>query len=328
MKENELIERYTYAVTKHLPRKTSVDVAEELRSIVADMLEERCGENEPSELEVKAVLTELGTPSELADKYSPDGEKCLIGGIYYNQYKLVLKIVLISVAFGMAIAGTVASIMGQEVWYVAFGEWIGVIINSLAGAFTFVTLLFAFFYQKGVNISIQADSLDDLPPVPVHKATIPMHDPIVSIVFSIIFAVVFLGAPQVFCLVIADGNKIIPALNAEAIRSAWYLIIALTALSIIKDSVMLIDRRYTRRLMLVTVIADILSVGISFWWLMNDKFLNPKMIESLPELFTGDIEFIVRIVSNAQYILLGIIVLSLLAEMLTTIVKSVKYAEK
>lgn len=327
MKNNELVDRYIYAVTMRLPNKTSGDVAKELRSIISDMLDERCGEAAPTEQDIKAVLTELGTPSELADKYDADCKKSLIGGIYFTQYKLVIKIVLISVAFGMTIAGTVASIMAQETWYVAFAEWLGVIINSLAGAFTFVTLLFAFFYHKGVKISVQADSLDDLPPVPKHNATIPRHDPIVSIVFSVIFAVIFLAAPQIFCVVVADNGTFIPILNADVMRGVWYLIICLTALSIIKDSVKLIDRSYTRRLMVVTVVADLMSVGLSFWWLMNDKLLNPKLIESLSKIFTDESAVLVRIVSNLQYILLGIIVFSLLVDIVSTVVKTLKYKE-
>lgn len=327
MKYNDLVERYIYAVTMRLPGKTGGDVAKELRSIISDMLDERCGDAEPTEAEVRAVLTELGTPSELADKYNPDSKGCLIGGIYFRQYKLVLKIVLISVTFGMTIAGTIASIMAQESWHVAFAEWLGVIINSLAGAFTFVTLLFAFFYHKGVKISVQTDSLDDLPPVPKRKATIPMHDPIVSIVFSIIFAVIFLAAPQIFCVIVVNNGTFISVLNADVIRGVWYLIASLTALSIIKDSVKLIDGRYTRRLMLVTVLTNLLSVGLSFWWLMNDKLLNPKLIDSLSEEFTGDSAILVNIVSNLQYILLGIIVFSLITDIVSTVVKTIKYAE-
>ena len=81
--DSELIRRYIYAVTKRLPRKSREDVAKELNTLIADMLEERCGQVLPTEKDVRVVLTELGTPAELYDQYSGEGKKCLIGPPYY-----------------------------------------------------------------------------------------------------------------------------------------------------------------------------------------------------------------------------------------------------
>ncbi len=327
MKDNEMIERYVYAVTNRLSPKTRGDVAQELRSIISDMLDERCGDAVPSDVDVKFVLTELGTPSELADKYDPDSGKCLIGGEYYKQYKFVLKIVLVSVAFGMAIAGAISAVMAQSVWYVAFAEWFWAIFNALVQAFAFVTLLFAFFYHKRVKIEIKHESLDDLPPVPKEKAIIKKSESIVGIVFNVLFAVIFLAAPQIFCVYYSDGGPAVPVFNGEAMRSAWYLIILLAALGIVSECVKLIDARYSRRVMIVTIITDLFSVGIAFWWLMNDKLLNPEMIDSLSKVFTGSSTFILKIVSNSQYYFLGLMVFFLIIDILTTVIKTLKYGE-
>ena len=72
--DSELIRRYVYAVTKRLPRKSREDVAKELNTLIADMLEERCGQVLPTEKDVRVVLTELGTPAELYDQYSGEGK--------------------------------------------------------------------------------------------------------------------------------------------------------------------------------------------------------------------------------------------------------------
>ncbi|MFP3155983.1 hypothetical protein LQZ18_16485 [Lachnospiraceae bacterium ZAX-1] len=42
----------------------------ELHGLIADALEVRCGDFEPTDADMKAVLTELGTPEQLAAKYS------------------------------------------------------------------------------------------------------------------------------------------------------------------------------------------------------------------------------------------------------------------
>ena len=101
---NDLIERYIYAVTKRLPGKTREDVARELRTLIEDMLKERCGEVTPSDKDIRVVLTELGTPNELYEQYAGDGKRCLIGPPYYTTYVFVMKIVLICVAFGMTLS--------------------------------------------------------------------------------------------------------------------------------------------------------------------------------------------------------------------------------
>jgi len=78
MKYQELIERYIYAATRFMKKEEKEDVSKELNSIIADMLEERCGDKEPDEEIVKEVLSELGDARELYEKYSVDGKDCLI----------------------------------------------------------------------------------------------------------------------------------------------------------------------------------------------------------------------------------------------------------
>ncbi len=92
--QNKYIKRYIYAVTYHLPAKIREDVEKELDGLIFDMLERRCGDNEPSEADVKAVLSELGTPEQLASKYNGDDSLSLISGMYFLVYKRVLSIVI------------------------------------------------------------------------------------------------------------------------------------------------------------------------------------------------------------------------------------------
>ena len=91
MKTNNLIERYIYAISRQLPAKSREDTAKELSTLIADMLAERGAEQEPSEEDVRAVLTELGRPDELAQKYLPQQHNCLIGQPHFRSYQLVLR---------------------------------------------------------------------------------------------------------------------------------------------------------------------------------------------------------------------------------------------
>src|SRR5659263_187062 len=105
MSRMELIERYIYAVTRHLPEKQREDIAKELRGLIEDMLSQRA-EAHASDTDIEAVLIELGEPSALASKYSGK-PRYLIGPEIFETYIMVLKIVLIAIAFGMLVALTV-----------------------------------------------------------------------------------------------------------------------------------------------------------------------------------------------------------------------------
>ena len=109
--ENDLIARYLYAVTKRMPRKKREDVTRELQSLIEDMLAERCGPVTPTEKDIRVVLTELGTPQELYEKYDEGGKKCLIGPPYYGTYCFVLKIILSCSAFGLTLAAIILQIL-------------------------------------------------------------------------------------------------------------------------------------------------------------------------------------------------------------------------
>ena len=149
--DNDLIERYLYAITRRLPAKQRADVAEELRTLISDMLDERCRGLPPTAKDVRVVLTELGTPGEMVRKYTADEDACLIGQPYYAQYLYVLKIVLACVAGGMIVAGVLTLATGAEgsVLGNVLGG-IGSLVVALVFAFAIVTLLFAFFSHRGV----------------------------------------------------------------------------------------------------------------------------------------------------------------------------------
>ena len=130
--KNDLIERYIYAVTKQLPKKNREDVSMELRGLIDDMLSERCA-GEPTEQDVRDVLTELGTPLELYAKYDEDADKCLIGQPYYSSYKLAMKAILAAIIGGLCAYPVAIFFMGQSAANIAYYAYIIPFLISTAG---------------------------------------------------------------------------------------------------------------------------------------------------------------------------------------------------
>lgn len=326
MNYKDLIARYIYAVTKNLPKKSRREVAENLELAISELLEGRCGEAEPVYEDVRAVLTELGTPSALADQYAPDRRNCLIGGACYTQYRLVLKIVLFSIALGLSVAGAVSAAVGGPPWYEGFASWLATLIQTLVSGFAWVTLIFALLYHKGVKMEEKPERLEDLPPVPSEKLSISRGESAFGIAASMVFTLIFLLTPQVIFVYLADGG-FIPVFDAGELQKNWYLVAGLAFLGIIKESIRLINGRYTRRVMAGTLVTNLLSAGLGFLWLGNERLINPVLTESLRRAIPHEGRFLVGLVSNAHRVFLGILIFFLVVDGALTVYKTLKYEE-
>lgn len=321
--ENDLIERYLYAVTNGMSPKIREDVAKELRGLIDDMLSERCGDQPPTEKDIRVVLTELGSPQELQEKYDGDGKNCLIGQPYYRTYKLVLKIVLVCAAFGITLANVLLQLMEPQVWYAAAAGWLAMLLQTVLGAFALVTLLFAFFYRKGIRIS-EPFNFDNLPPVPKKKQTISKWECIFGIGFSVLFTVVFLAAPQIICVSNGHAGELIPLFRPEAMQSSWFIIVLFALCDISREAVKLMDGRYTRRVLVVTVADNLLSVILAVWWLTGFELINPAFTESMATLFSEGPRFIEGLFRNFHHFFLGVMIFALLLDTVDTAVRTLR----
>ena len=121
----ELCERYIHEVIRQLPRKQREDVAQELRSALADGLErELAGGADRGEAEL-ALLREWSPPQEQAQSYR-SGPDHLIGPRYLPAFLRAVKIGLIIAAALAAIGPVMVLIEGPQDWrhiFVAFNDW-------------------------------------------------------------------------------------------------------------------------------------------------------------------------------------------------------------
>ncbi|MGL4606326.1 MAG: hypothetical protein ACRCU3_02585 [Eubacteriaceae bacterium] len=326
---NDLIERYIYAVTKDLPRKSKEDIRIELGTLIADMLEERCDGLVPTERDVRVVLAELGKPSDLAEKYNPDEVKCLIGPPYFMKYKFVLKIVLVAVAGGMTLIGLLDIFFGRpQIWYMAIYGWFGTIISSLFSAFAIVTAIFGFMQWRGVSIDGFDDGMAELPPVPMESEKISLWEPIVGIGFGVIFTIMFLFVPEIVGGTFVDKGIIIPFFNVDLIRSAWPSIIGLGLCGIIKESYKIYIGQYTMRLGIVALVTNTITIIIAFFLFLNPEIINPEFLLEISGVLTSEDGFVMGLFENINYIFLGVISFAATLDTITTLYKGFKYSNQ
>ena len=306
----DLLERYLYAVTRGLPKRQREDVAQELRGLVEDMLQDRCGKIAPTEKDLRVVLTELGTPQELYEKYSGEAGKCLIGQPYYSTYKLVLSIVLICAGVGITIANGILLALETQNAAQAVLSWLAMLWDTLLGAFAFVTLLFAFFSWRKIPLGNALD-FDNLPPVPRKRERISRWECAAGIGFCVVFLVVFLGVPQIFCAVLPETGEIIPIFDADTLRQGWLWIVLFAACGISREMIKLIEGRYNRRVLGVTVGTNLLSGILAILWLMKSNLISREFLSRLNQLFGQEEEIVVTLFSNFQMFFLGVMLFAL-----------------
>ncbi len=147
MNSKALIESYVHEVGQHLPRKMRADIEMELRSLLADGLEER----EDDETAVKAFLQELGSPAEFAAQYLP--KQVLIGSQLFPIFKIVATVVfgVITAVNVIALSYTLLKNGVPEGFFGWWGEQMANYVRSLVYNLGLVTLIFAVLERVGVS---------------------------------------------------------------------------------------------------------------------------------------------------------------------------------
>ncbi|MEG1620963.1 MAG: hypothetical protein RR322_03535 [Oscillospiraceae bacterium] len=320
--KNNLIERYIYAVTKRLSNSVKEDVAMELSSLIEDMLNERCGEVIPSEKDIYIVLTELGKPEELYEKYNSNSKNCLIGEPYYTTYKFILKIVLICVAFGMTLSSIIVMFMSADIiWYESVLSWVSMIFSGLISGFAFVTFIFAVFYQKNIDIKSNFD-LNDLPDIPIKKKILSKKESTFSIIFIVLFFVIFNIAPQIFGAILKNPTRIIPIFNTEFIRNTWYLLFAFAGAGIIRECIKLLEGEYNKKVMITTIMTNVIASISAIIWLASDRIMNTEFVSEISNIFSYETKLITNIFANFNLFFLTVILFALILDTVETIIKS------
>lgn len=325
----DMINRYIYQVTKHLNPVTKKDIENELRTLIYDMLEAKTQGNTPTKEDILAVLKELGNPSILAKEYR-DSRGYLISPELFPAYLLVLKIVIGATLFGMCIATILDLITSyQNLWYSYIGTWISDMLGSTGMAFAFVTLLFAIFERKGMDLKdlLPEWEVEELPPVPVKEAIIPIGEPIAGIIFTILGMVLFTSTPQLIGVYYFDHGLInIPVFNLNTISVVLPLLLITMGLSLLKNIWELIDRRYSIPYAIFIFITNTISTILTIIIFTRFEIWNTNFATQINSGF--HLNFNTTAISAWDMItrnFVAFLVVIYILETITIIVRAIKY---
>jgi hypothetical protein len=278
----KIIDRYVFAVTRNLPQKQREDIEKELRTLIEDMMNEH-DNLESDEKKAEKVLLELGNPNILAEKYS-DHKRYLIGPQNFDNYILVVKIVLGSILLAVSIGYVLQLIFsaGEINIVKIITNYLGILMDGALQGLAWVTGIFAILEYRGVktdkeNLEGGTWRISDLPEIPENKAVISKSESVVSIIFSTIFIIIVYFAPQYFGIYIADKNSgytVIPFFNIEVLSGYKILIFAVFLTILIKEVLKVIAGRWTLKLSLSIAALNIVGLLIMIIIFLSSGIFN------------------------------------------------------
>jgi ABC-type dipeptide/oligopeptide/nickel transport system permease subunit len=143
---SDLIERYIYQVVRYLPPKERTEIEAELRSLIADQLDDRY-EDAPSQADIAKVLAELGDPRKMAASYQH--EQYLVGPDLYPYLMMALRYVWLiapSIVIFVKVFGALVALPQVS--------WMNLIVDTVLSAvqttfmFSAVVILFFAIMQR------------------------------------------------------------------------------------------------------------------------------------------------------------------------------------
>lgn len=328
----ELIERYIYAVTKSFPKKQKIEIEEELKANIEDMVEQNNG-NESHEDKVKKVLLELGDPEILADNYR-GSKKFLIGPVYYDIYLMVLKIVIAAVVGGISIALFIKSFFTANIDIANIGmEYLTSIFSGAMQAFAWTTIIFIIIernYVKGKEELEDKESWDlsKLPLLPNKKTMIPVSEPIVAIVFTTIFFSVFLGilytSPEAIAVYFERAGEMvrIPIFNTVVLQSYRALFIGIFFLSIIKEVISLYYRKWNMKNSIISILIITITAILGVIIITDSSLWNPDFGTEVLKNIETDFDF-VSLWDSLRNWFVAIFILVNIGEILSVVYKGI-----
>jgi len=281
-----LTDKYVYAVTKQLPESQRADIEAEIRGLIGDMIDQRGGYSEETELQ---VLKELGHPKALADKYL-DKPHYLIGpelyGIYVSLLKVVIPIAIVAAVIGSAIDCFTAEKGIVDIITTIFAG----ILNAAATSFGWATIVFAVFERKNSSDFVKELKKDwdprDLPNVEKPRKKIGRVGTLIGIGFLLAAVITFNKYYHLFGIYYSEGGSIryVPVIDSGLFRSYLPYINGVFAVQFLLAAAKLVYDKWTYPIAAINLAVNICAMIVTLAILGNPALIDINALSKIPGL--------------------------------------------
>ena len=168
---------------------------------------------------------------------------------------------------------------------------------------------------------------DDSHPATKKKIKFSFFEPIAGIIFAVVAAIIFYFYPQIITIVFI-GGRLIPTFDAEVIQSLWIPILVWVILRVGVEVAFLIERRYTQRLAITSLIGNVLTAIATFIIFFSDKIVYWEYVDFVHTYFADVAVWFGDILARPNIIILVVIILVLVLESINAIRKGRKSKAK
>lgn len=297
MSTNTLTERYVHEVVRRIPADQRTDVADELRTTIADTIEAR--ESADEQEAEREVIAEMGDPIRLAARYA-DRPLALIGPELYPAY-VRLMVMLLSIVLPVVTAVIVViDILENHTFGSAVGAGIGAVLTVGGQMIAWVTVTFALIERSRSRDDVAKTTgtwtPDDLPELRQQsdKGT-------ASVCASLVWNALLIGLivwQHIAKPFQTDGGDRLAVL-APALWSGWiWVIIAGLAGHLALELVRLWVRRWTIPMAIGYAVAEAAFALPLAWILYKREFFNPDFLASFnPDWMIPDAFYTVTVIT-------------------------------
>lgn len=297
----EIIEKYIYAVIKHLDVKKRDSVKKELNNSIHDSLNKRTAGRKAQEADVYAVLEEIGKPSDVAEKYMNSRKTSLIRGVYFRNYKRVLLFVLPLVAIICAICTYTLSIVNKDDWLKCVTSCSKSVIFGIVFYFCVITLIFVVL-QKW-NIKFDGENVRLLPSVPDEANKHSNFKSYLTILFMFVMGLITYINPSMLFYATENGKKV-GIFDEGVFHQLDYLIIVILVIVLIRECSVIVSKRMSVKLYIWLLLLDIIEIGLFFALFLRSGIINSQFSRIFENMFS-DKEIIVNLFLNVNYWIVG-----------------------
>ena len=308
-----IIDKYIYAVVKHLDNKKRESVKKELNGLIWDMLEKRANGREIQEEDVYAVLEQIGKPADLAEKYMGEGKTSLLEGIYFRYYKRVLLLVLPLVAIVTAATSYMSNILDHGDWSKSVRASAESVVYGIFFFSFVITVIFVILQRS--NIKFRGEDIRDLPDVPTETKKSISIKSIISIVVMFTLGLITFFQPSLLFYAVKDGEKI-SVLNETVFMRLRFVIIAMLVVLLIRECSVIVSKFMSVKLYIWLTFLDIINLVLFFALFLRKEVINPKFIDVFETMFS-DKKIIIDFFSYTNYWIAGVFFLLVLFDNLS-----------
>lgn len=206
----------------------------------------------------------------------------LIGPKYFSKYLFVLKIVLLSVLLGVTVALFVGGIGSHESIVSLLTNFIATVLSALLQGAAWVTVIFAIFEYKNVDLGTESSwGIQDHPESSPKNALISKSESVFSILFSgLFFSILYVMPEWIGIYYKSQGAWVsIPAFNVGILNDFNLIIIFIFIMVIVQESLKIIWGKWTVKRAIINAVFSVVSNTLAIMVFANKSIWNSKFFE-------------------------------------------------